>query len=172
VLYQRANSRLRALLHIGCHILLSIAIDVAPKFILKTGLGGRRALMAIQCCTSSIRDELHIPFSSGATMCFLARRISTCSSEANSGDHKPGVLERRSSEPKTSCEGADMVIECGSRRDGIRSRVYRGKTDCCNLYATRPTLAPSPVFNLPWVSFLGYTAGTIRTNCPRSSINS
>jgi hypothetical protein len=43
-LYQRANSRLCALLHIGCYILLSIAIDVAPQFILKTGLGGRRAL--------------------------------------------------------------------------------------------------------------------------------
>jgi hypothetical protein len=81
-LYQRANSRLCALLHIGCYILLSIAIDIAPKFIPKTGLGGRRGLRlqllekdeyfptAVQCCTSSIRDELHIPFSSGATMFF------------------------------------------------------------------------------------------------------
>src|SRR6266849_5805721 len=77
-LYQRANSRLCALLHIGCHIILSIAIDVAPKVIFKTGLRGRRALRlqlfekdkhfptAVQCSTSSIRDELHIPFSSGA----------------------------------------------------------------------------------------------------------
>jgi len=81
-LYQRANSRLRALLHIGCHILMFIAIDVAPQIIVKTGLGGRRALRlqllekdeyfptAVQCCTSSIRDELDIPFSSGATMFF------------------------------------------------------------------------------------------------------
>lgn len=84
-LYQRANSRLCALLHIGCYILLSIAIDVASQFIVKTGLGGRRALRlqllekdeyfptAVQCCTSSLRGELHIPFSSGATMFFRAR---------------------------------------------------------------------------------------------------
>lgn len=75
-------------------------------------------------------------------MFFSARGVSTCSSEANSADHEPGVLERRSSEPKTSCEGADMVIECGSQRDGIGSRVYRRKADCCNLYATRPGDGP------------------------------
>jgi hypothetical protein len=57
-------------------------MDVALQFIVKTGLGGQRALRlqllekdeyfptAVQCCTSSKRDELHIPFSSGATMFF------------------------------------------------------------------------------------------------------
>ena len=171
-LYQRADSRLCALLYIGCHILLSIAIDVGPQVILKTGLGGRRALRlqlfeedehfptAVQCCISSIRDKLHIPFSSGAiNVFFSAGSQHMLSSEANSADHEPGVLERRSSEPKTSCEGADMVIECGSQRDEIGSRVYLRKTDCCNLYATRPPFcgdSPSPVFNLPWVSFSGY----------------
>jgi hypothetical protein len=69
-------------LYIRCYILLSIAIDVAPKVFLKTGLGGRRALRlhllekdeyfptAFQCCISGIRDGLHIPFSSGATRFF------------------------------------------------------------------------------------------------------
>jgi hypothetical protein len=89
-LYQRANSRLCAFLHIGYYILLSIAIDVAPQFIVKTGLGslgGRRTLRlrllekdgyflaAVQYCTSSIRDELHIPFSSGAIMFFSTESL-------------------------------------------------------------------------------------------------
>lgn len=44
-----------------------------------------------------------------------------------------------------------MMIECGSRRDGIGSRVYLRKADCCNLYATRPPFHADdlcPVSNL------------------------
>jgi hypothetical protein len=74
-------------------------------------------------------------------------------------NHKPGVLERRSREPKTSCGGAAMMVECRDQRDGIGSRIcpviYRRKADCCNLYATKLPFFGPPVFNLSSLAFLG-----------------
>jgi hypothetical protein len=43
-LHQRANSRLRAHLHVRSHIFLPITIDIGTKIIPKAGLGRGRAL--------------------------------------------------------------------------------------------------------------------------------
>jgi len=34
-------------------------------------------------------------------------------------DDEPGVLERKSNEPKTSCGGADMIVDCKDWRERI-----------------------------------------------------
>ena len=129
---QRADSRLSALLHIRSHIFLPIAIVVGLKFILEVepGLGGRRALRlqllekdeyfpaTAQYCTSGGRDELYVPFSSGAAM-FNTEVLVKCCRKLTQVKHEPGVLERRSSEPKTSCGGADMMVECKNERDWV-----------------------------------------------------
>jgi hypothetical protein len=72
-----------------------------------------------QCYTSSIRDEFRVPFSSGAAY-FGTESLVHVHLKITLVNHKPGVLERRSREPKTSSGGEAMMVECRDQRDGIR----------------------------------------------------
>jgi hypothetical protein len=78
-LHQRANSRLRTILHVRSYIFLSITINVGPKIFLKAGLGGRRVLwfelleeheywQLFSAARLALKEEFHAPFSSGAAM--------------------------------------------------------------------------------------------------------
>jgi hypothetical protein len=108
------------------------------------------------------RDEIHVPFSSGAAMIDAEISTKRHRKQTQLKDDEPGVLERRSNEPKTSCGGADMIVVVRIREKGydhwdMAELRYRRKADCCNLYETRlefPDPRPGLVFNLADLSFL------------------
>jgi hypothetical protein len=58
------------------------------------------------------KDELDVPFSSGAATFGAENSTKHHRKVTQVKDDEPGVLERRSNEPKTSCGGADMIVDC------------------------------------------------------------
>ena len=154
---------------------------MSPKLILKPGSGGRCTLglqlleehehfpKTVQCGTIN-KTSTTYPFPQ-ELRCIETECFSTCVFVFGPTQvkHEPGVLERKSREPKTSCEGADIMVECEYQRDRLRSLEY-GPVEISgfgrrliafNLYATRrPFLTLAHFSTCPRFPFRAQHPGT------------